>query len=68
MLAKAEILSKMRDEGLTYTQIADLVGVSKQYVCDMVHKFRSTSKYAKSKEKSNDRVGKLVQEFNEKND
>jgi hypothetical protein len=34
----------------------------------MVHKFRSTSKYAKSKEKSNDRVGKLVQEFNEKND
>jgi predicted transcriptional regulator len=58
----------MRDEGLTYTQIADLVGVSKQYVCDMVHKFRSTSKYAKSKEKSNDRVGKLVQEFNEKND
>ena len=68
MLAKAEILSKMRDEGLTYTQIADLVGVSKQYVCNMVHEFRSTAKYTKTKEKSNDRVGKLVKEFNEKND
>lgn len=66
MLAKAEILSRMRDEGLTYTQIADLVGVSKQYVCDMVHKFRSTAKYSKSKEKSNCRVEKLVQEFNKK--
>jgi hypothetical protein len=68
MLAKAEILSKMRDEGLTYTQVADLVGVSKQYVCDMVNKFRRTTKYAKSKEKSNDRVDKLVQQFNEKHD
>ena len=68
MLAKAEILSKMRDEGLTYTQIADLVNVSKQYVCDMVHTFRSTSKYTKTKEKSNDRVERLVQEFNGQND
>lgn len=65
MMARAELLSKMRDEGLTYTQIADLVGVSKQYVCDMVHKFRGSSRYTKAKEKADERIGKLVQKFNE---
>jgi len=65
MLARAEILSRMRDEGLSYAQIARKVGVSRQYVADMVNKYRETARYIKAKEKSDARLEQLAKEFNE---
>jgi hypothetical protein len=64
-MTKAALLSKMRDEGLTYPQIAELAGISKQYACDLVNRYRRSARYAAKKAKSGNRVEDLIRKFNE---
>lgn len=44
MLDRAECLARMHAEGMTYPQIAEKLGVSKQYVHEMVQKHRTAHK------------------------
>lgn len=65
LMEQAAILSKMRSEGLTYAQIAEKVGLSKQHVCELVHKFRSTARYIKTSRRSYKRIELLAKQFAE---
>lgn len=65
LVDKAELLSRMRDAGLTFVDMSERLGVSKQYLCEMVHRYRKTEKYEKSRKRAEDKVDKLVQQFNE---
>lgn len=61
-MARAAILSQMRDEGLTYEEIAARVGVTKQCVYAMVRKYRVDMN--REKQVDEKKVKKLMTAYN----
>ena len=68
MMERAGILTKMRDDGMRYTEIAALTGVSKQYVYSMVQKYRASSKYKAKKASKESKALKMAEKFKSLNE
>lgn len=63
MMDRAGILTKMRDDGMRYTEIAALTGVSKQYVYSMVQKYRASSRYRAKRANKESKAIKMAEQF-----
>lgn len=63
LLKRAGILFALSNEGLNYTEISKLVGLSRQSICSLIKKYRASNLYADDAFRAKSRIQLLLVEY-----